>query len=134
MNKLRAWDEELGFMVDPSYYFVSFDGSVWFNNCQDGEDELIEQTFKLKLMKYTGLEGCYEDDIVRITGEGYYSNGSFSVDEEEWEFIGRVELNSFIWVATQKDCTWFPFADLITEDNINIEIIGNIYENPELIS
>jgi len=49
--KFRAWDTELKFMVDPSAYFVEFDGSVWFNNT-DGidSDYLCDQSNKLKLM------------------------------------------------------------------------------------
>jgi len=50
--KFRAWDKELGFMVDPSRYFVEFDGEVCFNNNEDGSDHLNYQSDKLILMQY----------------------------------------------------------------------------------
>ncbi len=135
MTKFRAWDDELGFMVDPSFYFVSFDGCVWFNNCQDGEDELIEQTFKLKLMEFTdkddksGKQIC-EGDILRDDcGELYEV------------VFGKLPLDK----SGDCVCTYEAFyckcygklgqAPFYECQNIGewMEIIGNIYENPELL-
>jgi uncharacterized phage protein (TIGR01671 family) len=126
--KFRAWDIELGFMVDPDYYFVMFDGSIWFNNCADGEDDLTEQTFKLKIMQYTGLKDKNGKEIY----EGDILNNIEAVDIA-WRQVVEFETGAF-WrkdISKGDDSQWeFDGWETVGED---WEVIGNIYENPELL-
>ena len=91
----------------------------------------------LDLQEHTGLNDkngtlVWEGDIVKVEGNEPYSNDAFSIDGEEWEFKGKIIFNSLMWLIIQKDSTWIPLSDLLEYD-FDIEIIGNIYENKNLI-
>ena len=116
--KFRIWDVENKEMLkvqeldfEPTFY----GGKIairpdQYNDYFDTEDMI--------LMQYTGLDGkngkeIYEGDIVKyenITGKIMFFNGSFILSDleetEEWE-LGVI--------------------------NEEVEIIGNIYNNPELL-
>lgn len=120
--KFRAWDAVMDFMVDVDYYKIDFKGQVFFDN---DDKSLYNQTDKLILMQYTDLKDknnveIYESDLLKIEmdwGYGlaeiiikvYFENGSFrakALNSHEDTFL--LEL---------------PY----------LEVIGNIYENPELL-
>jgi len=133
--KFRAWDKELKFMVDPAKYFVEMDGSVWFNLGED-EDNLIEQTFKLELMQYTGLKDkngteIYEGDIIRLengeSGAVEYGECGCTADDN---FCGGDAIGFHVMKEILGNSQ--PWSDNAT-DSKRIEIIGNMYESPELL-
>ena len=136
--KFRAWDTELKFFVDPLVYFVGFDGSVWFNNCADGDDYMTDQSGKLVIMQFTGFidhnrKEVYAGDIVEISGDGYYSNESFNTEDGEWTFTGEVAMDSLMWIViNKKDDTYYPLCDILRDEH-GIKIIGNKWENSELL-
>ena len=115
-------------MVDPSSYFVEFDGSVWFNNDPESyKDDLIDQSFKLELMQYTGLKDksgaeIYEGDIIKATAlnNDHHQRGATSMTEVAIR-MGNVCLG-------ENGPTLYPFNVSHT-----IEVIGNIHQNPELL-
>ena len=119
--KFRAWHNPSKSMLSPDGSFIEFDGSVWFN-CGDYHDELTEQR-DLILMQFTGLtdkhgKDVYEGDIVDIC-DG---------------------IDTKAVVAWNAECASFA-CDYIGDDSWSEhlfgcelgEVIGNLYENPELL-
>jgi hypothetical protein len=120
--KFRAFDKENKIM----YYLIGFRKNnseirIWYKK----DDLIYNQSFNEKnifLMQYAGLknnEELYEGDIIK-SGD--------SITCIEWEdYIDQ----DFYW----GNACGFVFnfnPDKMDNDN-NIEVIGNIYENPELL-
>nr|DAV27943.1 MAG TPA: YopX protein [Caudoviricetes sp.] len=119
--KFRAWDRFKqrwsNYKInDDTVYFMDKNTGVWYGS--------YNKRYKdFNLMQYTGLKDMrgkeiYEGDVLfESFGERYYKvvfeNGSFRA-----EFEGDFEEYSF---------------DLIDVVAQGCEVVGNIYENPELI-
>lgn len=140
--KFRAWDAKsdkwlLGYGYKSLSGFSLFGECVflgeWQNVLHDHQHEKID----LRVMQYTGLKDkygkeIYEDDIVRILYTDWPSQSenntqSFEEYQNSMAHIGKIVFN--------------PFHGWRIEDigSVNygtygwIEVIGNIYENPELL-
>ncbi|MFJ7950757.1 YopX family protein [Lysinibacillus sp. NPDC096418] len=131
--KFRAWEIlslEMGMMrpvrcINFGREVVDFDGV---------STNYLKNT---KLMQYTGLKDkngkeIYEGDIIRFTNgidEVYEEVGTVIFDLEECGYKAQYiddGVTRCIYLINPK-----VFADKYTE--ITYEIIGNIYENPELL-
>ena len=138
-QKFRAWDKEIKEMVR----VIEFN---WFCNSgctkktpsnvrtertvkdEDGEyartDEFDKISNKFELMQFTGLKDkngkeIYEGDIIKASYE----------NEDE---VGEVFYEKESAMFNIKGSSWFSEEDLLYSDRF-YEIIGNIYENPELL-
>jgi len=116
--KFRAWDKRKKEMfydwcIDP-------DGG-WFGDFGEGSEDIALKYYKngeIEVMQYTGLKDkngkeIYEGDIVQVNGrnqEVFFKDGYFG-----W---GQQHTGTY---------SFDPF------ESEEIEVIGNIYENPELI-
>lgn len=127
--KFRAWDESRNEMISqfgllkenmPQLIQHEEDGYIFCGHSQENDDwcEPI-------LMQYTGLKDkngkeIYEGDI--LSG---HSDGNVRVEWSNanggWDCIFSDEAN----ISISEMCSWF---------GNNAQVIGNIYENPELLN
>lgn len=127
--KFRAWDvRKKGWCNEDDYnLFIGLDGDLEFHNYGYPTESLRPDCHpKIKLMQFTGLKDkngkeIYEGDIVNR-----FEDYNFKVVwcEEDGAFVLRS--------LKDKNDDYFrhmKYYELETE----IEVIGNIYENPELI-
>jgi hypothetical protein len=106
--KVRAWDKRREKMISPNDGdFIGWHAMSNWRDC-------------LEVMQYTGLHDkagveIYEGDIVRVVHDDRYAPG-----------IGVVEWNE------SSACFEFGLGTA-SEVNWSHEVIGNIYENPDLL-
>lgn len=123
--KFRAYHEGLKRMCDPNY--IDCDG-ICYEETYWCEGIHIESDNNYILLQFIGLtdknnKEIYEGDIVKVT-DNYI--------EEECEighFIGIVDFNCGSFYVTNKDRTYSNYRLM----DLEFEVIGNIYENSELI-
>ena len=124
--KFRAWDKTSDVMrTDISSIDYDSTGNICQINVITGTDILFPEK-EAVLMQYTDLKDkngveIYEGDIVDCERHGFttsiaYYGGAFRCRSE------GVPLSLYI-----DEC----YAD--KDDNNQLEVIGNIYENPELV-
>jgi uncharacterized phage protein (TIGR01671 family) len=120
--KFRAWHNEYG---NPMYEpYMSFSNnslglSMFFKSVE-------EEPCNVEVMQYTGLKDkngveIYEGDIVELFEN---KNGGLEV----------VFINAYVggWCLSSHDCE--NVVSLGARKRDDIEVIGNIYETPELLS
>ena len=129
--KFRAWDKSNCRFLSTPLVCIDFENdcvnSYEVEQVSDTDCVQIQNTcFEYELMQYTGLKDkngkeIYEGDIVK--------NSINDILEVLWcddrcgfEMRGRYDKSH---VIKQLDC------DIIID--LNVEVIGNIYENPELL-
>lgn len=123
--KFRVWDKKLQILGTVSNIDFEFEEVTFYI---DDEEELdVSQTFEdVELMQSTelfdknGVE-IFEGDIVQ------YLDGEYS-------FVGVVEISAFGIYAKNKydNYNFEDFSDENTKE-ADVEVIGNIYENKELL-
>ena len=123
--KFRGWDKELDFMISIKRYKIDFNGQVLFDN---NDKELYNQTNKIELMQYTGLKDkngveIYESDIIKAI---WSKDCDEYIANEEW--IGDIFFNYGSFDINGEWCV------ALNCFNGTLEVIGNIYENPELLN
>ena len=129
--KFRAWDSKNKYMLDSAYGdWISFDGvaytqASYTHNTPNIE---IEGAKDYTLMQYTGLKDkngkeIYEGDICISTEEDSYCVETIRNGEILWN-----NEKAYFKIEYFDD----SFRNMSLLHQIELEIIGNIHENPEL--
>ena len=125
--KFRVWNTEINKMITN----VKEMGVFALQSIYSIDEFLVIPTNeKYPLMQYTGLKDkngveIYEGDIVKITQHFAYSNN------ESFNAIIDFEYFSFNAVLKSKG---YETLDKLISLNHEFEVIGNIYENRELLN
>ena len=140
--KFRAWDKEGKRMLSISEidFHQKHIWGVW------RESDIRQGNYKLLfdeciLMQFTGLKDkngkeIYEGDIVKykhITGfnaEEDYEQGADDMGSES-EYIKAIEFKNGEFYP--RPAGYFPDDGYYAWRNWDFEVIGNVYENPELL-
>ncbi len=134
--KFRVWDKKerkfrlpFEFAIDGDGVLVSFEGDYWRN---------VTDKDRYEISFYTGLKDkngkeIYEGDVIRL-----YRKNAFG---ERGEIIGAVTYiaddlgyaltNCIVRQPDGKTEKW-DRTFLYKDETQDLEIIGNVYENPEL--
>jgi uncharacterized phage protein (TIGR01671 family) len=137
--KFRAWIKD--YQVMRSVEFLAFNEkgvAEIFTNPEDGEPEDFRHTHSPEqaiLMQSTGLKDCngeeiYEGDVL-FCGERHKGDKSYKGEVVFWQFDER---GNSIYTTTEKMVVnSFPHNLKMLEEADRLQILGNIYENPELL-
>jgi uncharacterized phage protein (TIGR01671 family) len=150
--KFRAWHKDLKKMTLPFTLADLYDLCVYQYNFTDGEylctDEM--EYNELEFMQYTGLKDkngkeIYEGDIIQAIKQEQNGSNSYEIKDivafraGGFKVFGRCMQSC----NTQQDCMtiknfmWCQQGHMnipnIWYEILKVEIIGNIYENPELL-
>lgn len=127
--KFRAYDSgSLCRMYQPDEVMVG-DGNIWIIDEDDVAGEWIVNN-DLNLMQSTGLfdendKEIFDGDILKVK----IMNG------QSWLEIVRYndEKAMFVSKEMKRKVPESPLYDLFNTDLFVVEVVGNIYENPELL-
>ncbi len=115
-------------------------------SCSGSEDFDVNTAFdyewhsSLIWMQFTNLKDkngkeIYEGDIVSLT-QGFAPRQlfqvEFDVDDGRWMYTHKWKMNPEIKDQYQISSTGFH-GDARTNEEREVEVVGNIYENPELL-
>lgn len=127
----RAWLKEKNKMIEPSDILsISFKLCEMTPNYLYGFEKEKYDFYVLELMQSTGLEDkngkeIFEGDVIAI-----------EVDDTGTPINARVFQNRKIGVLmfhVFEDNEDVPMVELLEDNSVAFEIIGNVYENPELL-
>lgn len=123
--KFRAWDKEFNLMSMVTRL------DYWSEIVEMSDGELyIQKLDKIELMQSTGLKDkngkeIFEGDIIAI-----------EVDDNEAPINAKVFQNRKIGILmfhVFEDNEDVPMVELLEDNSVAFKIIGNIYENKELL-
>jgi len=130
--KFRAWDKEKTQIVD--VICLALDYSTVFK-IGDNEEYGIN-TSDLEPMQFTGLKDkngkeIYEGDIVKYNFGDYLWEVKWAKRNAGFEYYEIKKKNTFLNKEQKVNLSKYGITNRM--GNCEVEIIGNIYENPELL-
>lgn len=134
--KFRAWDRATDKMSSPFALFGEFTllGAVhtWQSEQLGTQSDSLRRLNDLIVMQYTGLKDrngieIYESDIIKILGN-FGGDTFYKEDTAIIEFVIDYAVGFGLKSLTDRD-------GLVMQDWSwkEIEVLGNIYENPKLL-
>ena len=136
--KFRAWDDERNKFVSDFRLEIApnnnVKGVVWTNS-----DEGIPHGVIVTIMQYTGLKDkngkeIYEGDILSVI-----DNGGERFDETYYPVVwGEYSDGEYVyavqcWLVGSMPLSEARQGSSYMHSSFDVEIVGNIYENPELL-
>lgn len=120
--KFRIWDKNVNRMEIVTEMVYGDDGKVIDANSIIIKEEGI-------LMQFTGLHDnngkeIYEGDIVEFC--------VFDHNGKDYWYKGSISYGNASFGIDTNDNGWFDLGSVL-EDAENIEVIGNVHENPKLL-
>lgn len=144
--KFRVWDKDLKKMHicgENQHDSISFsypENEAHYYNLQNGCGSSIDGSGTYELMQYTGLKDkhgkeIYEGDILTSTEYPFQDDGKYNYHGVvEWgEDEAAYYLTKHLVNKNRRGISHGISEMLGQEDLTTFEIIGNIYENPELL-
>lgn len=126
--KFRAYDgSSLNRMYQPDEVMVG-NGDIWIIDEDSVAGDWIVNN-DLHLMQSTGLKDkngkeIFDGDVLEIEDEGeVLGNAKLTWDNEQAVFM--IEAISVDDIA--------PFNEIISDETYSYRVVGNVYENPELL-
>ncbi len=112
--KFRAWDKRNNKWIHPDLFYIS--NNAFYPDFRDLEDGISLFDYEYELMQFTGLydkngKEIYEGDII------LFNNFGDTLDK----------------VVYSPGCFHTSGGGYLLDEIREIEVIGNIYENPELL-
>lgn len=129
--KYRAWLKQYDVMVDDVTDMTFEEGNLEFIGRRTSNGVSLQYCADdINLMQSTGLKDkngkeIFEGDVIAI-----------EVDDTETPINARVFQNSKIGVLmfhVFEDNEDVPMVELLEDNSVAFEIIGNVYENPEML-
>lgn len=126
--KFRAWDKDEELMHNQSDCIVIFDDIGEDVYVKDGSS--VKALYSYRLMQYTGLKDkngkeIYEGDIINAIVKAKYSK-KMIIGYVKWD-RGQFDIyqgfDTCDWLDSLYNCVGF----------YDVEVIGNIYENEDLL-
>ena len=152
-KKFKVWNKTIKEWTRPSDIQIDENGKLSYPNTIHVKIDLIEggdcqESCDFEIVEYTGLkttdkkEDVYDGDIIECQSEngwqGRYVVGYKTVGREDYHTFTQLQINLIKDLNPDPLERMTPYENLIDElehggRKIGFEIVGNIYENPELL-